>query len=148
MMRGGLGMQISSRFAIAVHILLCIVRFRDAKITSDFLAASVNVNPVVIRRILGQLQKAGLVITKAGSGGSDLAREADKITLFDVFRAVESVSDNVFGFHENPSKKCPVGKNIHGLLDGHMQSAQEQMENSLAKVKLSQLGKELHAIEG
>ena len=53
-------MQISSRFTIAVHILICIETFKeDYKITSDFLASSVNVNPVVIRRLLQQLKKAG-----------------------------------------------------------------------------------------
>ncbi|MFR2769365.1 MAG: hypothetical protein ACLTAI_14300 [Thomasclavelia sp.] len=44
-------MQISSRFTIAVHIFACIDTFKDDyKITSDFLAASVNVNPVIIRK--------------------------------------------------------------------------------------------------
>ena len=65
-------MQISSRFTIAVHVLLCIGAFKDDyKITSDFLASSVNVNPVVIRRLLQQLKKAGLVNVKRGSGGAD-----------------------------------------------------------------------------
>ena len=55
-------MQISSRFTIAVHVLICIGTFRnDYKITSDFLASSVNVNPVVIRRIIQQLKKAGII---------------------------------------------------------------------------------------
>ena len=46
-------MQISSRFTIAVHIFACIDTFeKDQKITSDFLSASINVNPVIIRKIL------------------------------------------------------------------------------------------------
>ena len=46
-------MQISSRLTIAVHILDCIDTFKDSyKLTSDFLAGSVNVNPVIIRNIL------------------------------------------------------------------------------------------------
>ena len=58
-------MQISSRFTIAVHILICIETFKeDYKITSDFLASSVNVNPVVIRRLLQQLKKAGIINVK------------------------------------------------------------------------------------
>ncbi len=60
-------MQISSRFTIAVHVLICIGTFRnDYKITSDFLASSVNVNPVVIRRIIQQLKKAGIITVKRG----------------------------------------------------------------------------------
>ena len=55
-------MQISSRFTIAVHALICMETFKDDyKITSEFIASSVNVNPVVIRRILQQLKKAEIV---------------------------------------------------------------------------------------
>ena len=54
-------MQISSRFTIAIHMLTCMETFKDKyKITSDFLASSINVNPVIIRRILSQLKEAGL----------------------------------------------------------------------------------------
>ncbi len=46
-------MQISSRFTVAVHTLLAIDTFeKEYKTTSEFLASSVNVNPVVIRRTL------------------------------------------------------------------------------------------------
>lgn len=68
-------MQISSRFTIAVHILACIDTFDGRyKLTSDFLAESVNVNPVIIRRLLLQLKAAGLVNVRRGSGGASIAR--------------------------------------------------------------------------
>ena len=79
-------MQISSRFTIAVHVLICIVSFSDEyKVTSEFLASSVNVNPVVIRRILQQLKKAEIVEVKRGFGGAELARDPKDITLLDVY---------------------------------------------------------------
>lgn len=54
-------MQISSRFTIAVHMMTCMETFKeDYKITSDFLASSIHVNPVIIRRLLSQLKEAGL----------------------------------------------------------------------------------------
>ena len=63
-------MQISSRFTIAIHMLTCIETFKeDYKVTSDFLASSINVNPVVIRRILSQLRDAGIIEVKRGTGG-------------------------------------------------------------------------------
>ena len=65
-------MQISSRFTIGVHTLLCIAYFKDEKVTSNFIAGSVNANPVVIRRMLGQLKAAGLVTVEAGVGGASL----------------------------------------------------------------------------
>jgi len=87
-------MQISSRFTIAVHALICIEMFKnDRKVTSDFIASSVNVNPVVIRRLLQQLKKAGIVQVMRGSGGTDTARPIDEITLLDVYNAVECVDE-------------------------------------------------------
>ena len=74
-------MQISSRFTIAVHTLLCIARFSGSqKVTSAFIAGSVNVNPVVIRRTLGQLKEAGIVLVEAGVGGATLASPCSTCT--------------------------------------------------------------------
>lgn len=131
-------MQISSRFTIAVHVLICIGTFRnDYKITSDFLASSVNVNPVVIRRILQQLKKAGLVSVKRGSGGADIAKPLEEITLLDVYNAVECIGDGtLFHFHENPSNACPVGRNIHAVLDRRLDAIQKAMEKEMQSVTL------------
>jgi len=140
-------MKITSRFTVAVHILLCIHRFSgEYKVTSEFIASSVNVNPVVIRRTLGQLQEAGLVETARGSGGSALARNLGSITLLDVYNAVESVEGELFNFHDNPNPSCPVGKNVHRLLDRHLADAQRALEVSLRKVKLSELAGDLDKI--
>jgi Rrf2 family protein len=140
-------MKITSRFTVAVHTLLCIHRFGgESKVTSEFIASSVNVNPVIIRRTLGQLQEAGLVETARGTGGSRLARATSAITLLDVYRAVESVEGGLFNFHEAPNPKCPVGRNVHKLLDGRLADAQLALESSLKKVKLSELSGELESL--
>ena len=130
-------MQISSRFTIAVHVLICIGTFRnDYKITSDFLASSVNVNPVVIRRIIQQLKKAGIITVKRGSGGADIARPLDEITL-DVYNAVECIGNGaLFHFHENPSSVCPVGRNIHAVLDRRLDAIHKAMEREMQSVTL------------
>ena len=63
-------MQISSRFTIAIHIFSCIDTFEKShKVTSDFLAGSIRVNPVIIRKLLSQLKGAELLIVERGSGG-------------------------------------------------------------------------------
>lgn len=134
-------MQISSRFTIAVHVLICIETFKhDYKVTSDFLAGSVNVNPVVIRRILQQLKKAGLITVKRGSGGTDLGKPLGEITLLDVYRAVECVEDGtLFHFHENPNQLCPVGRNIHAVLDVRLEAVQKAMERELESMTILDL---------
>jgi Predicted transcriptional regulator len=133
-------MKIASRFTIAVHTLLFIQTFHEEyRITSEFIASSVNVNPVVIRRILGQLKDAGMVTISRGTGGTSLAKEPKSITLFDIYNAVDSVDDTIFGFHESPNPKCPVGGNIHAILDSPLENAQSALELSLKRVKLQDL---------
>lgn len=137
-------MQITSRFTVAVHTLLVIETFgKTHKVTSDFIAASVRVNPVVIRRTLISLKAAGMVEVKAGSGGASIAKELKDITLYDVYMAVDSVGNELFHFHENPNPACPVGKNIHAVLDGHLADARRAMEDELKKVTLADLTQEL-----
>ena len=137
-------MKIASRFTVAVHTLLVIYTFgREQKTTSDFIAASVQVNPVIIRRTLLSLKAAGMIEVKAGSGGATIVRDLKDITLYDVYRAVDSVEGDIFHFHENPNPACPVGKNIHAVLDTHLADAQAAMENELKKVTLLDLTREL-----
>lgn len=139
-------MQISSRFTIGVHTLLCIAYFKDEKVTSNFIAGSVNVNPVVIRRTLGQLKAAGLVTVEAGVGGAELARAPEDITLLDVFDAVEAAPEGpvgLFNFHDNPNPACPVGGSIHAVLDAKLASAQAAFRTELQKTTLADLLSEL-----
>ncbi len=132
-------MQISSRFTVGVHTLLCIAYFKDEKVTSNFIAASVNVNPVVIRRTLSQLKAAGLVVVEAGVGGASLACDPGDITLLDVFDAVEAAPGDLFSFHDSPNPACPVGGSIHALLDTKLASAQEALRADLRKTTLADL---------
>ncbi len=134
-------MQISSRFTIAVHVLVCIETFKnDHKVTSDFLASSVNVNPVIIRRLLQQLKKAGIVSVTRGSGGTAIEKPLNEITLFDIYNAVECVeNDGLFHFHENPNALCPVGKNIHFILDVRLEQIQKAMEQEMKSITIQDI---------
>ncbi|MBR4373063.1 MAG: Rrf2 family transcriptional regulator [Treponema sp.] len=135
-------MKISVRFTAAVHTLLCIEYFeKSQRVTSDFISGSTGVNAVIIRKILLQLQKAGLVETAAGIGGSHLARSADKITLLDIYKAINEGEEEreVFNFHPNPNSKCPVGSKIHALLDTPLENAQKAMEAEMQKTSIADL---------
>ncbi len=131
-------MQISSRFTIAIHIFACIDTFKDEyKLTSDFLAGSVNVNPVIIRKVMQQLKRAGLINVARGTGGIEPAKPLDEITLLDIFKAVDSIEDEqLFHFHENPNAACPVGRNIHKGLDDKLQSIQQAMEQRMSEITI------------
>ncbi|WP_017727716.1 Rrf2 family transcriptional regulator [Halalkalibacterium ligniniphilum] len=136
--------KISSRFSIAVHILT-LLSLTTSPCTSEFIAGSVKTNPVIIRRIIGKLKKAGLVQVQAGTGGAYILKELDDVTLLDVFRAVEVIDqDLLFNFHDHPNPACPVGANIESVLRKKMRQAQNAMEQSLAQVTLKSLVTELN----
>lgn len=138
-------MQISSRFTIAIHMLVCMEVFKeDYKITSGFLASSIQVNPVVIRKIFSQLADAGLIEVKRGPGGAAIGRSLEKITFLDVYRSVECVEEHaLFHFHERPNPDCPVGKNIHHILDGRLLQVQAAMERELETITLADVIRDL-----
>ncbi len=130
-------MQISSRFTIAIHVLICMDAL-ECKLTSEALAKSANINPVVIRTLLGQLKKAGLITVTRGTGGSAFAKPPEEITFLDVYNAVECVGyGGLFHFHENPNMDCPVGGNIHQVLDGRLLQIQEAMEEEMRKMTIA-----------
>ena len=143
--KGEYVMQISSRFTIAVHIFACIDTFgKDQKITSDFLSTSINVNPVIIRKILSSLKKSHLLNVQRGTGGTTIAKPLDQITLFDIYQSVECVENGeLFHFHENPNQKCPVGKNIHHVLDKRLLEVQRAMEEKLSEMTLADVKKDI-----
>ena len=141
-------MQISSRFTIAIHMLIAIDVFKDDfKVTSDLLASSVHTNPVVIRRLLQQLKAAGLIDVKRGSGGTFLKKTPSDITLLDIYRAVGCVENgDLFRFHEDPNIQCPVGRNIHTVMDGKLARMQDALENEMAGTTLADVLEETKAL--
>ena len=133
-------MQISSRYTIALHILTALETFKGQfSLTSDFLSTSVQVNPVIIRNILLKLKANGIIQISRGRGDSiKLNKTPDEINLLDVYKAIEPLEhDTLFAFHKNPNPKCPVGKNIHNILDDRLTSVQKAMEEKLAAMNLS-----------
>ena len=135
-------MQIGSKFTIGVHIITAINYFKDMdRVNSEFLAGSIGVNPVIVRTVISQLREAGIVMTLRGSSGAYLAKSLDKITLYDIYKAVGSVDEKegIFHFHERPNPDCPVGRNIHKVLDQHLIDAQMAMEEKLKSVTLADI---------
>ena len=127
-------MQISSRFTVALHIFTCVEVFKDNyKVTSDFLAGSINTNPVIIRKILAQLKNAGLITVARGTGGITVNRPLEEITFYDVYQAIEPVENgDLFHFHEAPNPECPVGRNIHALRKYTLADLKTGMQDILA----------------
>jgi Rrf2 family protein len=138
-------MAANSRLTIAAHALawLALARRRGLEIlTSEQVAASVNTNPVIIRRSLGDLRRAGLVTVRHGAGaGWSLAREPEQITLLEVYDAVEQ--DPPFGMHRTePNLDCPVGLGIRPAMGDIYGRVEQAVRDELAKTSIADVLRE------
>lgn len=139
---------ISSRVAVAVHVLAYLAWRREEAVTSERIASSVNTNPVVVRRIVGALRNAGIVNVQPGvGGGAQLAREPDRITMLDVYRAVEEKED-LFAVHADPCRNCDIGSNIREVLQGVFCQAHQAMQSVLADVTIADVGSAVRTLAG
>ena len=103
----------NTRFATAVHIMTLLAKSPQEWLTSEWVAGSINVNPVIVRKEISVLREAGLIISRQGKvGGSQLAKNADDIKISDIYLAVKNTE--VLGKkNNNPNPKCLVGKEIN-----------------------------------
>jgi Rrf2 family protein len=122
---------------MAVHVLAVLAYKEGDRVTSAFLAGSVNTNPVTIRRLLLFLQRAKLVDTCKGAGsGSRLSRSPRRINMAEIYRSVED-SESFATPARKPSAACPVGHCILDALARVFASAQRTMERDLEKTTLA-----------
>lgn len=135
----------SSRFAVAVHIMALLAWIGDEPAKSEYLATSASTNPVVVRRLLGALASARLVVSHTGSaGGSRLARSPESISLLEIYRAVDH--GRIFALHHQPpSATCPVGKDIQPVLTGILDRAEGAMDAELAHTTLAAVVQQIRA---
>ena len=137
-------MQISTKFTIAIHMLVAIDYFSDKEtVNSSMLADSIGSNPVIIRTLMSDLKRAGLIDTKRGPGSIKLLKPLDQITFYDVYEAVETNKEELFNFHENLNLNCPVGRNIHGALDDKLAELQKEFEEELKKFNVGMVVRDL-----
>ena len=145
-------MAANSKFAMATHIMTLIAHASTSKevekdshglVRSELIAGSVNTNPVVVRRIVSILAKAGLVISHQGKGGGlELAKSPSQISLLDIYNALGE--EPIFAVNPNlPNPACEVSVRMPEVLDPVFQSAKESLQANLKKTKLSDLLKQI-----
>jgi Rrf2 family protein len=129
----------NTRFAVAAHILTFLQAQDGEPATSELIASSVNTNPSLIRRLLSQLGRAGLTTARMGTGGGALlARRGDRITLLDVYHAVDD-DTHVIPIHQSPNPKCPVGREISEVLSARVDGAERALFDELARTTIADL---------
>jgi Rrf2 family protein len=106
----------------------------------------VNANPIFVKRILVKLSKAKLATSTVGtSGGYGLARSPKKISLLDIYTAVNSPS--AFAIHTySKNKECIISSNIKEVMSDVLVSAQEALHRDLSKTTLADVVSKIRAV--
>ncbi|PWN64993.1 Rrf2 family transcriptional regulator [Chryseobacterium phosphatilyticum] len=128
----------NTRFATAVHIMTLLAKSPQEWLTSEWMAGSINVNPVIVRKEISVLREAGLIISRQGKeGGSQLAKDADAITISQIYRAVKNTE--VLGKkNQNPNPACSVGKEINIHLNTLFEETDQLVTNFLGDKSLQE----------
>ncbi|MCI8993794.1 MAG: Rrf2 family transcriptional regulator [Eubacterium sp.] len=141
-------MHLSTKYSIAVHCLIFIHEYGETKkVTSELLAISTGSNPVTIRNIISSLKKENIISVKFGTGGATINRPLKEISLYRIFSAIEpNFLDKLIGIHPAPSPFCPVGKNIHNVLDTTYGKMRSDLCRSFQSITLEEIVNEYHNI--
>lgn len=125
----------NARFATALHILTLLAYADGERLSSEYIAGSLNTNPALVRKEISNLRKHGLLMSKEGKGGGTwLAKPAATILLADIYRAV--VMAPLLGRANAPNPACPVGRQINGHLEQLYSYAEEALINQLGQTSL------------
>ena len=130
-------MSRATRFSVAMHALALIEHMSEQRLTSEMIAKSVGTNPSFVRRVLAMLNHAGLLQSASGMAGPRLARSAAKISLLDVYRAVDMEDEHRLAMHEEPNPRCVVGRHIQEALDNVIGPAEAAFETQLKRRSLA-----------
>ena len=128
------------RFATAIHILKKKKKNPEVWMSSEYIAGSINVNPVVVRKEIKNLKALGYIQSKEGKGGgAKLATDAGKITLAAIYR---SVSEDQKGKLNSPNPACPVGRQINEHLTDLYEEINRKTEEVLGQYTLENYSKQ------
>lgn len=127
----------NSKFAISLHILTLLERAKGELLSSEFMAGSININPVLVRKELSNLRNHGFVDSKEGkNGGSYLNKSAKEINLADIYKAVKQ--NNLLGISKNtPNPQCAVGKQMNTHLNNLYNSTERALVKELSSQTLA-----------
>lgn len=130
--------MVNQQFTFAVHILAALA-YSGEVMDSQTLAASVNTNPVTVRRLLLALRAARLVETFAGkNGGARLRRKPGRISLVEIYDAV--APRPVIAVNERQALRCcDVSCHMKNIMSEVSASTDRAVRKHLRRITLKQL---------
>jgi Rrf2 family protein len=134
-----LRMKSKTEFSSAIHVLLSLLDRRGDWLNSNELAESVGSHPVMIRRLVSKLVKAGLIESRTGrDGGVRLKKDPKRISAYDILHAVDG--GELVKLHQSPAKKeCPVSCQIAQIMEKVKATAETAVNEAFMKLSLHQL---------
>ncbi|MFV5702780.1 Rrf2 family transcriptional regulator [Flavobacterium sp. XS2P12] len=128
--------MISGKFAITIHILTLLSKFPEDYLSSEFIAGSMNLHPVLVRKEIANLKKNNIVESKEGkNGGTKLLKSASDISLDAIFKMTFDTVN--LGFSKNkPNPDCLVGKKINENLENLYENINEKISLQLSGISL------------
>jgi len=130
-------------FLTATHILCYLVfaQKRGAAATSEEIAFNILLHPSNVRKLAFLLSEKELIRPTQGvKGGYGLAKNAELISLKDIYDAVSELNNDFLGIQKinNKSKKCTaVIKNIQVVLNEKLGKIEADMIESLGLIFIS-----------
>ena len=131
-------MAYSTKLSDALHVLVFIHEQQGADLTSDAIAKSLAGNASSVRQMMGRLRRAGLITSVTGHARPELARRPERITMLDVYHAVEGHKPLLhLDTHTNPA--CGVGVNVQLVIGERFADVQHAAERAMASVSLADI---------
>ena len=131
-------MKYCTKLSDATHILSYIHLNELPSLSSTAIAVSICTNPSYVRQIMSKLKSAGLIHSTRGQANPILDREPEKITLLDIYRAVEG-DKPLLHLDTNINPECNVGVYIQYSLKDYYEEVQKVAENKMAQITLADI---------
>jgi DNA-binding IscR family transcriptional regulator len=131
-------MKKDSRLSSVLHALLHMIGHGEP-MTSEKLAECMDTNPVVVRRTMGLLRKAGIVTSARGhSGGWRIRADLESVTLRDLHHVLGEPAIFAIG-NRNETPECLVEQAVNAALGEAFRETEALLLERFANVTLADL---------
>ena len=131
-------MKYSTKLSDALHILAFLSVGTGQRITSAKIAESVKTNPAYIRQLMAALKNAGIITSSQGQANTELSRRPDKITVLEVYRAIEG-NKPLLHWDIDTNPECGVGIYIQLSIADFYQEIQQAAEQKMQAITLQDI---------
>lgn len=109
-------MKYSYKLSDAIHLLSYLDIYKDGDLSSKAIANSIESNPSIVRQLMSDLRKAGIIETQKGKADPTLKKDPKDISLYDIYQAI-NMDHTLLHIDPKTNPKCIVGGNIQHSLN-------------------------------